>query len=111
MSIEQTMQGKWCLLVEEEPYRDEGRTLIEFRDGAIVDNDGVKSAYRVDGNTLIAPLGDQVTLAVNPGDTEMRAPANGLPADADTVQANVTTSFDDGSDDLVEYALLIRETD
>lgn len=107
--IEQTLQGKWCLLVEEEPYSTEGRTLIEFRDGAIVNEDGVRTAYRIEGNTIVAPLADQVTLTVNPGDAEIHRVADDIPADVDQVPAIVTTSFDDGSDDLIEYATLCRE--
>ena len=57
MSIEETLQGKWCLLVEEEPYSTEGRTLLEFRNGSFVDNDGVESPYRVDGNASLPRTG------------------------------------------------------
>lgn len=109
MSIEETMQGKWCLLVEEEPYSTEGRTLIEFRDGSLIDADGVENPYRIEGNTLVAPLADQVTLTVNPPDVETATLPLDLPAETARAQAIVTTSFGDGSDDLVEYAVLVRE--
>lgn len=109
MSIEQAMQGKWCLLVEEEPYRDEGRTVIEFRDGVLVGSDGVANTYHVAGNTITAQLADQYTITVNPGDPETGTVAPEVAPDAKTVRANVTTSFEDGSDDLVEYAMLVRE--
>ena len=109
MSIEQTLQGKWCLLVEEEPYSTEGRTVLIFRDGMMMDSDGVISPLHVQGETVTAQLDDNVLLTINPGDAETRQAPADLPADADRVQAIVTTSFDDGSDELVEYALLCRE--
>lgn len=105
------MQGKWCLLVEEQTYREEGRTLLEFRDGVMIDGDGAETPYQVVGNSIRAQLADQVTIEINPGDIETGAPGRDLADDVGNVQANVTTSFGDGSDDMVEYASLIRETD
>lgn len=109
MSIKETLQGPWCLLVEEEPYSTEGRTVLTFRDGMMMDGDGVISPLDVDGETVTTRLADNVRLTINPGDVEMRMPPASLPADVERIHALVTTSFDDDSDDLVEYALLCRE--
>jgi len=111
MSIEETLQGKWCLLIEEEPYSTEGRTLLEFRNGSIVDNDGVKNPYRVDGNTLPVGLGDCVTLTVNTEDPETDLPAFPVPVSATRLPAIVTTSYDDGSANRVEFGTLLRQVD
>ncbi|MDB5709577.1 MAG: hypothetical protein JWL96_1647 [Sphingomonas bacterium] len=111
MSIKQAIQGKWCLLIEEEPYSTEGRTLLIFRDGLLLNGDGVIGPYSVHAETLTVELADRVRLAVNPGDPETDLPASTVPSGATRLPAIVTTSFDDGSDDLLEYATLIRQTD
>jgi hypothetical protein len=87
MPIDEVMQGRWCLLVEEEPYSTDSRTIIEFRGGRILGEDGVASPYYSNGNTIFAPLGEQVALTVNPGDGETGTTAPELANDAATVQA------------------------
>lgn len=108
MPIADTIKGKWCLLVEEEPYSTEGRTLLNFGDGMLVDHDGEVDRYRVDGETVSVWLAENVELVINPPDVETRTPAADIPADAERLFGIVRTSFDDGSDDLVEYATLVR---
>lgn len=111
MSVGQALQGKWCLLIEQEPYSTEGRTLLEFRDDRLFGSDGLLSRVHVDGNTLTAALADNVTLIANPDDAETGVAAFTLPSGIARVPALVRTCFDDGSDDLVEYATLVRQTD
>ncbi|MDB5575518.1 MAG: hypothetical protein JWR80_694 [Bradyrhizobium sp.] len=111
MSVETTMQGKWCLLVEEEPYHPEGRTVLTFRNGLVVDGDGAISPYHINGNTLTTLIGQDVTLSTNPGGPDTKGVAADLAISEERVQAIVTTSFDDGSDDLIEYAILVREAE
>lgn len=110
MSVEQALQGRWRLLFEKEPYFTEGRTFLEFRDDRLFGSDGLLSPVLVDGNTLSAQLADNVTLIANPDDAETGVAAFTLPSGIARVPALVRTSFDDGSDDLVEYATLVRQT-
>lgn len=111
MAIDEIIQGQWCLVAEMEPYSTEGRTLLTFRNGLLLDGDGMITPYRVYGETVAAELADGVTLTVNPDDPETKTPAGAIAVGATRLPATVRTSFEDDSDDLLEYAELVREPD
>lgn len=65
--------------------------------------------YRLCGETVTAELADGVTLTVNPDDSETKTPAGVVVTGVTRLPATVRTSFEDDSDDLLEFAELVRE--
>ena len=108
MTTESVLTGNWSLTIEKSPYAPDAPDLLSFRDGMVSDVDGQIGSYRIEGNTVFAPLGDNVELVINPGNSETDEEAPALPEGAVSLQANLRTSFNDGSDDLIEYATLAR---
>ncbi len=90
------------------PYAPDAPDPLSFQNGMVSDEDGQIGSYRIEGDTVLAPLGDNVELVINPGNSETDVEAPALAEGAVSLQANLRTSFDDGSDDLIEYATLTR---
>ena len=108
MTTESVIVGHWSLLIAESLYVSDRPDVLSFRDGLVSNETGQIGPYRIEGNTVFAPVCNNVELVINPGNSETGVEGPLLADGAVSVPANLRTSFNDGSDDLIEYVTLAR---
>lgn len=106
MTIDEMLAGDWKVLVGEVPA--DLAMSVTFGSGNVVMHGVEVGAYALDGEFIVATIGEDVTLKIGVPDLSPVLP--GVPAlVVNVLQASMVTKIPDDDELLEEYASLVRQ--